>query len=195
MDKDFIVNMNFFGFGTSKVMAIGLNWLIRQINICLKRRKTELFDKKPGAIALESTKIIWIKMIKHPYGCLQEFDKIFAPCNRFNNMLDEVRCNTNPQHYVLSIRVEETDFHLNGELSEQGQITFWKEVDQCMKKFDRGEINLKPKGSKDFDPKRHSNEIHTREISHHHLSTPRKSKLPTPLPQYIAPKQYPKNYR
>ena len=153
MDKDFIVNMNFFGYGALKVMSMGLQWLIRQVNICLKQRKTELFDKKPGAIALESMKIIWVKMIKHPYGCLQEFNKIFALRNRFNNILDEVLCNTNPQHHVLSIRVEENDFHLNGELNEQGEITFWKEVDQCMKKFDRGEINLKPKGSKDFGSK------------------------------------------
>ena len=150
MDKDFITTNDYYNFGTSKVFQNTLQWLIRNVNINLKRRRTELFAKKPGALALENTKVIWVKMIKRPYGCLQEFDKVFALHNRFNNTLEEVLLDTKPQHYILSIKVDRADFHLNGELSHDGEVSFWREVDDCLKLFDRNDINLKPKSYKDL---------------------------------------------
>ena len=152
MDKDFIQNINFFGFGATRVMEIVLTWLVKEVNKCIKRRKTDLFNVKPGAISLDQTKIVWVKMIKRPYGGMSEFDQVFALRNRFNNAIDNVLQDTKPINYVLSIQVDEHDFYPNGELTEQEQRAYWKEVNDCLALFDQDKINLKPKGLKDNNP-------------------------------------------
>ena len=64
LDKDFISISNYFGFGASRVMSTVFRWLVRQVNMIIKCRRIDLFNKKLGALSLNSTKIVWVKMIK-----------------------------------------------------------------------------------------------------------------------------------
>ena len=68
LDKDMITQLNFVEFGISSIIKKVLTWLIRQVKVNLKRRRADLFTKKPGALSLESTKVIWVKMLKRPYS-------------------------------------------------------------------------------------------------------------------------------
>ena len=188
MDKDFIINNNYYNYGASQVIESSLHWLAKQIHIKLRQRKLDLFDKKPGTLLIEDTKVIWVKMIKRPYGCMQEFDRIFALRNCFNNALENVLSVVTPQNYLLSIKVEESDFHINGELSEVGQANFWKEIDNCLKLFDLDKINLKPKSSKEsgrnsmtFQRQARGSADRDRQRDRH--DNRRCSKLPTPPPE------------
>ena len=151
MDKDLIANANYFGFGASLVLERIFEWLMKKVNANIQRRKADLFNIKPGALALTSTKVIWVRMIKRPYGSIWEFDKVFALCNRCNNAIENVLACANPQQYILSIKVDENDFHLNGELNDQGLKSFWNEIDTCLQLFDHDKINLKPKKQVDKD--------------------------------------------
>ena len=151
MDKDFVVNANYFGYGATLVLERIFEWLMKKVNANFQRRKANLFNIKPGALALTSMKVIWVRMIKCPYGCLQEFDKIFALRNHCNNAIENVLASATPQQYILSIKVDENDFHLNGELNDQGLNSFWKEMDTCLHLFDHDKINLKPKTRSDKD--------------------------------------------
>ena len=125
MDKDFIVNVNYFAYSVSEVMENMMELLTSKINANIDRRKQQLFNVKPGAMSLFQTKIVWVKMIKRPYGSLQEFSHIFALRNKMNNAIEKSIVNVNPQQYLLSIKVDHNDFHPNGELSEDGQKSFW----------------------------------------------------------------------
>ena len=50
-------------------------------------------------------------------------------------------------HRVMSIRTCKSpdDFDALGNLSNQGQIKFWKEIDYLLEKFDRNKVKLLPK--------------------------------------------------
>ena len=143
---DLISSMTFFGFSALTVFIRCLTWLVKQIDTAVNRHKMSLFDKKPGALSLESPKLIWIKMLKRPYNAPQTLDETIALRNRFNNALEEVLANNVKfQHYIMSIKVNSADFYKSGELTDAGQKDFWIEMDTCLKRFDRDEINLKPR--------------------------------------------------
>ena len=147
-DRDLIDSIGYYGYGVTDVYVSCMFWLISQIDKCVKCRRAGLFDRKPGALSLDSPKVIWIKMLKRPYNGRQQFDQVMALRNRFNNALEEALAQyTKSQHYILSIKVDEDDFYRNGELTEEGKRDFWREVDSCLKRFDREEINLKPRAA------------------------------------------------
>ena len=144
------------------------------MDLNIQRQKMQLFDKKTGALFIEAPKCIWIKMIKRPYNGMQKFDQIIALHNQFNNTLEVLAANSASKHFILSTKAEEEeDFHRMGELTDDGKANFWKEVDACLCRFDRGEINLKPRS---FTLTKNSN-IENSWPSH---DFPRR-KLPTPL--------------
>ena len=172
-DRDLIAATNYYGFGVSLVFKETLTWVIKQMDANIQRRKTQLFDKKPGALFIESLKFIWIKMIKQPYNGMQRFDQIMALRNRFNNTLEEVlAANTTSKHFILSIKAEEEDFYWMGELTDDGKLNFWKEVDACLRRFDWGEINLRPRTLTLNKTNNNDNSCLKYEFPRHKLPTP-----------------------
>ena len=151
MDRDFISHINYFSFRVTEVMETVFHWLAREVNKLIRRRKADLFDIKPGAILLDQTKIVWVKMIKRPYmdPQFQKFDSTFALRNKFNNAIKTVLADLKPINYILNIKVDERDFYPTGGLTEQGQRSFWREIDECLSLFDQDKINLKLKALKE----------------------------------------------
>ena len=144
LDKDFIALTKHFEFGAYQSLKRCLDWLVKEINTILQRKTLDLMDKKPGAVAKQPPQIVWVKMLKRPNG--EEFSEIAALRGKFNKVLEEVLfSSTSKNHFVLTINAEPADFTPAGVLNGIGKIAFWKEIDSCMRKFDRGEINLKPR--------------------------------------------------
>ena len=116
----------------------------------IQRRTTQLFNKKPGALAFQPLKIIWVKMLRRPYnGALQGFNQIMALRNRFNNAMENsLTSATKHQQFIMSIKVEDMDFFPSGSLKGEGEYHFWCEVDTVIKNFNRDKINLKPRSRK-----------------------------------------------
>ena len=48
------------------MIAQNLDWLIRQIEVAIKRRQMELTDIKPGAVYGSDPKIVLVEMIRRP---------------------------------------------------------------------------------------------------------------------------------
>ena len=72
---------------------------------------------------------------------------IFALRGKFNSILeDRLQADGNGQH-IISIQVPEVEFDLLGNLNEIRKITFWHEINRGLRKFDMGEITLKPRKS------------------------------------------------
>ena len=123
-------------------------------------------------------------MLKRPYDG-QHFDGILALRNQFNSALEHVLSNRKIQHYILSIKVDKNEFYPTGALTSTGEKIFWSEVDECLRKFDRDEINLKPKSSAKKDDtangnaNAYCNSKHSN-ITRQHTCSPPRHRLPAP---------------
>ena len=149
-DKDLIEQINFYSFGASTVISAALQWLVHQMELTIEQKEEKIIEKRPGALPPKQTKFVWVKMLRRPQDVTPDVAKSLALRNRFNNALEDVLGQDSKYpHYILSIKAEERDFYINGMLTDPGQRNFWREVDLCMKKFDRDAINLKPRPSTD----------------------------------------------
>ena len=145
LDQDFLKITKMYEFGVYHALKKSLEWLVRQISTLIVRKRTDLLDKKPGSLTQEFTQIIWVKMLKRPD--IGDFSQIQALRPKFNKALEEVLFeSTYKEHYILTIEVDPSEFTTIGTLSGIGKNSFWLEVDRCMKKFERKEINRKPRG-------------------------------------------------
>ena len=149
LDRNFIRHADPSDLGAPHTYPKILQWLLGKIETVIRRRKTKLIQRKPGALLQNnSTDIIWIKMLKRPKSD-EKFDKNFSMHGKFNSALESVLYQHKGyiSNYILSIEVDSEEFLPNGELSNDGKHRYWHEVDSCMDKFERSVINLKPKNS------------------------------------------------
>ena len=102
--------------------------------------------------------------------------KVLPMRNKFNAALEECVATLNDSFHLVSIEVHEADFDLSGGLTSFGKTTFWKELNRGLKKFDKGEITLKPckpsKGDSKLTPStarstRCEHDKHHSETKHH----------------------------
>ena len=144
MDKDIVHLVKNAEQGSYEMLRKCLVWLVKQVSTLIQRKRIDLFDKKPGSLAKDSPKVVWVKMLRRPED--ENFKEINALRGRFNKILEECLFESNyTEHYILTINAEPADFTPIGSLNGIGKIAYWKEIDLCMKRFDRGEINLKPR--------------------------------------------------
>ena len=151
INKDVIESINLFDYGAYRVMAQVINWLTRQIDIMICRKRLQILEKCPDGIFNEyHPAIIYVLMIRRP----QQFkmgSKMEAVCGlrtKFNNILIDAAARQN--NHILSIR---TCIHLDhfdhwGNLSHKGKITFWQELDNLVDRFKNDRLQLLPKVSK-----------------------------------------------
>ena len=131
-------------FGIFEILTTTLEWLVKQISTLIQRKRIDLFDKKPGTLAKDPPKVVWVKMLRRPADSC--FEQICAFRGKFNKALESVLFESSyKDHYILTINAEPADFIATGSLNGIGRIAYWKEVDACMRKFDKGEINLRPR--------------------------------------------------
>ena len=124
-------------------MGSTLHYLIKQMDMYIMRQKTDLKDKKPGALVQEYPKIIWVHMIKCPK---LHNNAIFSLRGKFNSILEErLHDGDADNHHIMSIDVDLNEFDHQGNLTSYGKSLFWREVHRALKKFDRDQIKLKPR--------------------------------------------------
>ena len=141
-DKDLIRDINYFGFRASEFFSASVIRLATEWKTKLKDVPCSYLRRNPE---LDSPKIIWVRVIKHPYNGMQEFSHVMTLHNRFDNAMENMLASAkNITHYVLSIKVDEQDFYPVGDLTDSGEHSFWHEIDTCIHRFDRDEINLNP---------------------------------------------------
>ena len=77
-DKDLITNISYFGYGATIIFTESLKWMLNKIDNNILRHKTQLMNVRPGVLDVELPKIVWVKMLKHPYNGFQDFDQVMA---------------------------------------------------------------------------------------------------------------------
>ena len=100
----------------------------------------DLQNLKPGAVVSTEPKLLWVKMIYRPGK-----EKLQKLRNKYNEILEENLANHKHCYIIDPDEVMVNDhFNLSNRLVAESKITYWKFVDQQIKKFDRQEIDLKP---------------------------------------------------
>ena len=146
LDKDLITDFKTIAYGIAKSMAAVINWLTHHVDIAVRRKKSQIREKKPGAIGAEADPtIVYIDMVQQQ-GTFQDvrMQQILDLHFKFNTMVHEAIARQGNR--VLSFRSCTTPDHFDamGNLSIKGKIDFWHEVDDLLKCFDRGEVKLLP---------------------------------------------------
>ena len=167
---------------TAYAMGSNIHYVITQTDVHLERRHQDLLNKRPGALSKDFPKSIWIRMLKRPVNQLKENAELFGLRGKFNSILEDRLLDGNAEnHHIMSIEVAANHFDLAGNLTDKGKEEFWIEVDKAIKKFDRGEIPLRPR--KYIEPKP-QDFINKAMKSHNEENLKKFKKLPSPPKRY-----------
>ena len=149
-DKNFLMCLKPGKFDSSMLISSALHYTIKQIDKYIDRRQQDLFFKKPGTAPADGTpKIILVRMPKRPSTILISGTEFFSLRGKFNSILKECLLDGNAaDHYIISIDIDSSEYDLTGEMTSAGKANFWKEINKGIKKFDDGEISLRPRGFK-----------------------------------------------
>ena len=150
LDKDLIEDVNQFEYGTVDEYRKNLAWLMRQINMLVRRRRLDLMDKKPGAVYNSDPKVIFVRMIKRVayYNKGHRMEKVCSFRTKFNDILEEVVAEFD--YHIMSIHAccTEDCFDPQGKLTYKGKNRYWQEMDELIENFDKKKIALMPKTHK-----------------------------------------------
>ena len=149
-DCDIILGTE-FDYGLNQLLEEQLDWLIRQVNKAINRRRDDLKSKRPGAISSSfEPRVIWIKAINRPFCEDVNEKKIRATRAKFNAHLNRA---LQSERYMYLMEITSIDdmptnfYNIRGQLSDGGKTQMWREIDTKLKKFDRHEIELRPTSS------------------------------------------------
>ena len=119
---------------TGSILRIVTTWLVKQISNVIRRKRIDLYEKKPGAVAGYHTKIIYVKMI-HRVGNIHDSSALGMACAlrpKFNDSLNDAVAKMN--EYILTINTvcHFEDFDHLGHLTKRGKAGFWAELDDLI---------------------------------------------------------------
>ena len=146
-DKDLIVNLNYFQYGVKDLYTDCLTWVVNQLDRHFAARREDLKHSKPGAVsAVTEPRIIWLAMITRPKIVNdRKIAEILTMRSKFNRVLEDVLANFRLHHLMyLDGTFGEHHFDRMGELTANGRVAMWKEINQQIHLFDERKIELRP---------------------------------------------------
>ena len=146
-DIDILASIKFYEYAMPIAFDLCLKYLMTHIARLFEERREDLKKWKPGAVGQE-TRFIWVNVINRPaikYHPDADRQKIIACRQKFNITLNNLAAGTRYNHAIcLKEFTDKKLFDPFGNLSPEGEIKFWREIDYFFKKFDRHECTLKP---------------------------------------------------
>lgn len=147
LDKEIIDDLNYFDFGAAKGLATHIQWLVKHIDIMVRRKKLQIIEKRPGAVVDSHPTVIYTTMIRR-VDHFKQGSRMEAICSlrpKFNELLSEIV--TKSGHKLLTIKGCNTSDHFNrwGDLSPLSKETFWLEIDDLIHCHDLDKVLLLPK--------------------------------------------------
>ena len=146
IDKDVIADVDLYDKEASPRMIDNLNWLVKQIDIAINRKKSDIMTKRPGAIFKGDPKIIFVRMLrrfqKNTPGT--KLDLLYGLRGKFNDALNTAAAQIDQKMLTITSCNSLDHFNFYGNLSSKGKVEYWKELDELLNKCDRREIKLNP---------------------------------------------------
>ena len=151
-DKDIIEDVGVYDdpHRAVNIIAENVGWLLRQMEILIKRKRMELSEKKPGAIYGNDPKVIVMEMIRRPlrFPSDSTMDGILSLRNKFNSLLNDAANYFGFNRMYVEACSSEFHFDRTGYLNDEGMSEFWKEVDELIECFDMKKIKMLPRVDK-----------------------------------------------
>ena len=146
LDKEIIEDVNIFNFGASDAIRENVNWLVKNVNLLVTRKRLQLLDKKPGAVYGGDPKIIFTTMLKRAtmYHRGSKMESVCSLRSKFNKILSCAAAKYD--NYLLQIKscISPDHFDSVGNLSSKGKSNFWYEMDELIQKVDTNKVKLIP---------------------------------------------------
>ena len=169
IDMDMTLSIDRFNKpGVSNLIGKGVSWLTHTLEQLIETKKEDIYNIRQGALVSGEPKLVWLRAFWRP-NYNQDVDTMRV---KFNDILEETLV-SRKNSYILGITSEKAWFDRNGNLTNQGKIKLWQNIDQQIKAFDRHEISLKPRPI--VTESRH------------------KGRLPTPLPKKSSKNSHSRN--
>ena len=146
LDKDIIADVDVFDWDADILIETAVNWLVKKIELVIRRKRSDLLEKKPGGIYTGDPKIIFIRMVRQveDYGN-STAQVIFDLRSRFNDLLNNavVRIDEGKMMTINSCNTP-NHFDVKGNMSQSGKKSYWTKVDDLLERFDKGGVKLLP---------------------------------------------------
>ena len=144
-DKDVIKDIDYSSEEAPKLVQVLVSWMVRQIDMLIRRKKAELLDKKPGGLYEGNPTIIFVRMIRRvdSYGESKN-QQIYNLRAKVNDALNDAAARIN-QH-ILTINSCNTSSHYDlwGNLSNKGYRVLWYKIGDLLERFDQNAVKLLP---------------------------------------------------
>ena len=141
----------------------------------IEQRKENLLKHRLGAVASYSELcLIWVTMIPKP-ECNKKH--AYSLTRKFNSVLEDVISGDKRSH-ILKVYLDHHNnlFDRSGNLTPDGFIAFWNQIDHAMSEFERGKTELAPRSSRlsqsTYQPSlRHNPSMSYQHSAHHNHSS------------------------
>ena len=145
-DCDILDYIDFYTSGKSHVIGTTIEWLVNNIDRAITCKKEDLKHIRPGAVAANEPKVIWVKMLARSANDRhsEKPDPVNELASTFNYILEEILA-TRRNNFILDVAEEmqqDSNYTIQGRLTGHGKVKFWRAVNKILEKFDRYEISL-----------------------------------------------------
>ena len=146
LDKDVISDVDVLDGHASRIVADMIRWIVRQINMLITRKRSELLEKRPGAVFLGDPKIIFVRMLRRyeKYHQGSKLDNLYSLRAKFNESLKAAVAEISQKMLTITSCNTRDHFDFWGNLSVRGKLDFWQEIDELLDLFDQHKIKLLP---------------------------------------------------
>ena len=140
IDNDLIKTINSTANGSTMTLGMSLEWLIKEYEKAVDRKKNMMREIKPGSVNPGEPKFIWVKGIFRPLG-----HNFHVARDKFNEVLQDILATRRDSYFLdPSKYLDDSNYSRLGDLSMTGKEHYWRCMDEMIKKFDKQEISLRP---------------------------------------------------
>ena len=127
--------------GSSGQIAKCVNWLSKKFEQIINQKKDEMCKIRAGSITNTEPNMIWVKMLVRP----SKDNLVLKLANKFNAILEEELV-SRKNSFIIDPNepIHKHMFDLSGDLTNEGKITYWKQINQLIKAFDADQKAFKP---------------------------------------------------
>ena len=128
LDQDIIRDLtDIHNFEAHKVLSAIIDWVVWQLNMIVRRKRVDLWEKKPGSLSCVETNVIFVKMLCR-IGSFHQGSTMQGVCSlhpKFNDALNDAVAKIEPRVMTINSCNTYGHFDKKGDLSQRGRIDFW----------------------------------------------------------------------
>ena len=146
-DKDILNDFQFDKYDSEKNLIQDIRQTtIWKINSIIKRKKLDLYEKKPGAVSPCKTQLIFVRMIRRigPYRPESKINTVCEYRAKFNDALNDGVAKISGRILTVNSCNAYEDFDRCGNLSNKRKADFLWEVDELIEIFEKNKLKLLP---------------------------------------------------